>query len=160
MANYRDLFEYPSSPECPALTTEGIAAAEDVLGVQLPFAYLEMLRTCNGGKLKCNTFYTEQPTCTADPYIQMQDIIGIGGEYGIDARYGSDYLIEEWNYPRPGVVLWSDGQKAIMLDYRECARDGEPPVIWVDMDAHESERIVVLAPSFERFVEKLVESPE
>ena len=160
LINYRDLFEFPDSPECPELTTDAITSAQDVLGVRLPFEYLQVLKACNGGRLKRNTFYTEQATSWADDSVQMPDLMGIGGENGIDARYGSDYLIDEWNYPRPAIVLWSGGQTAIMLDYRRCGPDGEPPVIWVDMDAHESEQILVLSSEFGAFVERLVESPD
>jgi|SRR5579871_1221613 len=149
------LFLDPERPDCPPLTNDRIVCAEDTLSLRLPEAYLDVLRVCNGGKLRRNTYFTQAATSWAKNYIQVESLLGIGGERGIDSRYGSAYLIEEWGFPSSCVVLWAKGPLAVMLDYRECGPEGDPPIIWVDMDAHQGEQIVSLAPNFQTFIEEL-----
>ena len=46
-----------------------------------------------------------------------------------------------------------------MLDYTVCGPQGEPPVIWVDVQVGDEPEVVVLAPDFATFLSKLEEEP-
>jgi hypothetical protein len=47
-----------------------------------------------------------------------------------------------------------------MLDYSKCGTEGEPRVIWVDVETGGNEPYVaVLAPDFSTFLSKLLEHP-
>lgn len=144
----------------PALTDEMIESAEQELGFKLPDAYISLLRVKNGGRPRCNCYPMQVPTGWADDHIEIQAIFGIAGEWGIDGKYGSNYMIAEWGYPDVGVMIGmtpSAGHEAIMLDYSECGPQGDPTVIYVDVETPDGQpNIVTLAPDFEAFVKGLV----
>lgn len=155
------LFNDTAHPYGPPLTASMVEAAEAALGVRLPRAYISVLETCNGGDLRRTACPTSEPTSWHDDYVEIRDLMGIGGsDHCIDEELGSQYLIEEWGYPEPGVVLSSEGHTAFLLDYRECGPTGEPRVIFVDVDTDEEPHVVVLAPNFSAFIDALVWSSE
>jgi hypothetical protein len=143
------LFQSPDRPTCPPLTDAMVDAAETALGVKLPRAYVDALRHCNGGSLRRTALATEVATSWHDDYVEIRELLGIGGENGIDGPSGSRYLVEEWGYPHPSVVICSEGHTAFLLDYR----DGVPSVLYVDMRRGKEWTV---APNFETFLAGLV----
>ncbi|GAA0928089.1 hypothetical protein GCM10009557_93660 [Virgisporangium ochraceum] len=61
----------------------------------------------------------------------------------------------EWGLPSPVVLLSGDGHYWIALDYRTCGPAGEPPVVWLDVEAGQD---LPIAPDFHTFVERLTAS--
>jgi len=140
----------------PPLTDALVTSAERSLGLRLPPAYLEVLRTRNGGVPTARCFPTSFPTSWADDHVELSGLRGLGGTWGIDSEsaLGSHALVREWGYPDIGLVLCdmpSGGHDVIMLDYRGCGPAGEPSVAYVDEDRVPRE----LAPSFAGFVQGL-----
>lgn len=140
----------------PELSDERIEHAERKLGIQLPRAYLELLRRRNGGTPKRRCFRTERPTSWARDHFQIQSLLGIGYDDGIDGEFGSEYLVHEWGYPAIGVVVFdtpSGGHDTIMLDYSARGSQDEPRVVYVDEDRS----VMLAADSFAEFIAKLVD---
>ncbi|WP_253831275.1 SMI1/KNR4 family protein [Actinokineospora globicatena] len=116
---------------------EMVLAAEAELGYVLPRSYVELIRQTNGGLFKRRCCPVTFPTSWAPDHFEIRSLVGIGGERGIDTRFGSKYMIEEWEYPNVGIVICdlpSGGHDMVMLDYRECGPGGEPAVVYVDED--------------------------
>ena len=144
------------------VTDERVAEAERLLGYKLPGAYIELIRTKNGGSPVNGCFPVEEPTSWAEDHVAVSAICGLGGRWGIDSDdLGSRHMIDNWGYPDIGIVFGecpSAGHDAIMLDYSECGPQGEPRVIHVDVEMPEGEEPVrtFLAKDFETFVRGLV----
>ncbi len=148
------LFE-DNLPVCPPLTPEMVKQAEKTLGYKLPQSYLDALQEKNGAYLTCTAFPTDRPTNWANNHVCCQDLKGIGCEDGIDGSTGSQYLIDEWEYPNTGVVISCEGHTAFMLDYSLCGPQGEPSVVYVDTDPELE--VIPLAADFATFIAGLVE---
>jgi hypothetical protein len=141
----------------PKLTAELVSDAERQLGYRLPRAYIDLLFERNGGRPVRRCFPMTARTSWAEDHIKIDALVGIGGTVGIvdDDGLGSAYMIEEWGYPRIGVVICampSGGHDTIMLDYRECGPSGEPAVVYIDEDRS----IHPLARTFAEFLGSLV----
>lgn len=140
----------------PAIGDFMIRRAEASLGVRLPRAYVALLRQQNGGTPIRRCFPMTRSTSWAPDHFEVSTLLGLGFEEGIDGEYGSEYLIGEWGYPPIGVVIFdtpSAGHDTVMLDYRTCGSDGEPPIAYIDEDRNP----VVVAPNFDVFVDSLVD---
>lgn len=149
------LEEYVSEPP----TDELIASIEKELGYKLPASYIAMMKVHNGGIPVNTCFPTDDATSWADDHISITGIMGIGREkaYSLCGELGSPFMIEEWGYPDIGVVFCdcpSAGHDVVMLDYRECGKDGEPAVVHVDQE--DDYKITFLAPNFAAFIQGLV----
>nr|WP_138496493.1 SMI1/KNR4 family protein [Paenibacillus pinistramenti] len=147
--------EYVSAPP----TDELIAAVEHELGYKLPASYIHLMKQQNGGIPRNTCFPTAEPTSWAEDHAALSGIMGIGRDksYSLCGDLGSRFMIEEWGYPDIGIVFGdcpSAGHDVIMLDYRQCGRDGEPSVIHVDQEA--DYEITFLAENFESFIRGLV----
>ncbi len=154
--DYASYFSEDQEGECRKLMPSMVRTAETSLGYRLPKAYVNLLRVCNGGPLVRCAFDYPEVEGGQKRIEYMHSIMGIGKRDGINSRMGSDYLIEEWDYPNLGVVISSEGHTAVMLDYSKCGREGEPQVVWVDVELDEDDPCVdVLAPNFARFLEML-----
>lgn len=140
-----------TGPSGPTLNDSLIAAAEQNLGVKLPGAYLSLLRRQNGGSLNDEWFTTKQGF-----EFECQEIPGLGYPEGIDGEFGSNYIIEEWQYPEGVIYLTGDGHTGVCFDYRKCGSQGEPTIIWVDKESEEEHQI---APNFAAFL-KIVSKPQ
>jgi hypothetical protein len=95
-----------------------IQHAESILGYKLPAAYIDLLRTKNGGTPGLNCYPTEVPTGWAKDHVEINALFGIAGKWGIDNEYGSRYLIAEWEYPDVGIIIGqtpSAGPEGILL---------------------------------------------
>ncbi|GGH11718.1 SMI1/KNR4 family protein [Paenibacillus segetis] len=144
-------------------TDELIASVEEELGYKLPASYIHLMKQHNGGVPNTTCFPTEDPTSWAEDHIAITGIMGIGREksYSLCGDLGSLFMIEEWGYPDIGVVICdcpSAGHDVVMLDYRNCGRDGEPEVIHVDQE--NDYEITFLAQDFETFIRGLVSEDE
>ncbi|WP_139990899.1 SMI1/KNR4 family protein [Paenibacillus paridis] len=153
------LREYVSAPP----TDELIVSLEEELGYKLPASYISLMKQHNGGVPYPTCFPTEEATSWAEDHIAITGIMGIGRDksYSIGGDLGSSFMIEEWGYPDIGVVICdcpSAGHDVVMLDYRNCGRDGEPEVIHVDQE--DNYEITFLAEDFETFIRGLVSEEE
>ena len=152
--NWYALKEYVSDPPSDEL----IASVEEELGYKLPAAYIWLMKQHNGG-IPVNTCYPcDEPTCWSDDHVAITGIFGIGREKSCSlcGELGSQFMIDEWEYPAIGVAICdcpSAGHDMIFLDYRACGPQGEPAVVHVDQE--NDYKITHLADSFEEFVRGL-----
>ena len=152
--NWYALKEYISEPPSDEL----IASVEEELGYKLPAAYIWLMKQHNGG-IPVNTCYPcDEPTCWAEDHVAITGIFGIGREksYSLCGELGSQFMIDEWEYPAIGVAICdcpSAGHDMIFLDYRACGPQGEPAVVHVDQE--NDYKITHLADSFEEFIRGL-----
>ena len=152
--NWYALKEYVSDPPSDEL----IASVEEELGYKLPAAYIWLMKQHNGG-IPVNTCYPcDEPTCWAEDHVAITGIFGIGREKSCSlcGELGSQFMIDEWEYPAIGVAICdcpSAGHDMIFLDYRACGPQGEPAVVHVDQE--NDYKITHLADSFEEFIRGL-----
>ena len=152
--NWYALKEYVSDPPSDEL----IASVEEELGYKLPAAYIWLMKQHNGG-IPVNTCHPcDEPTCWAEDHVAITGIFGIGREksYSLCGELGSQFMIDEWEYPAIGVAICdcpSAGHDMIFLDYRACGPQGEPAVVHVDQE--NDYKITHLADSFEEFIRGL-----
>ena len=152
--NWYALKEYVSDPPSDEL----IASVEEELGYKLPAAYIWLMKQHNGG-IPVNTCYPcDEPTCWSDDHVAITGIFGIGREKScaLCGELGSQFMIDEWEYPAIGVAICdcpSAGHDMIFLDYRACGPQGEPAVVHVDQE--NDYKITHLADSFEEFIRGL-----
>lgn len=152
--NWYALKEYVSDPPSDEL----IASVEEELGYKLPAAYIWLMKQHNGG-IPVNTCYPcDEPTCWPDDHVAITGIFGIGREKSCSlcGELGSQFMIDEWEYPAIGVAICdcpSAGHDMIFLDYRVCGPQGEPAVVHVDQE--NDYKITHLADSFEEFIRGL-----
>jgi len=146
--------EYVGAP----VTNEMIESVQAELGYRLPKAYIELLRSQNGGIPGKTRHRTSQPTSWA------KDHIAITGIYGLDRKrpsslcgeFSSRFWIEEWGYPDIGIYFAdcpSAGHDMLCLDYRQSGPDGEPSVVHVDQEL--DYEITPVADNFEAFIRGL-----
>lgn len=152
--NWYALKEYVSEPPSDEL----IASVEEELGYKLPAAYIWLMKQHNGG-IPVNTCYPcDEPTCWAEDHVAITGIFGIGREKSCSlcGELGSQFMIDEWEYPAIGVAICdcpSAGHDMVFLDYRACGPQGEPAVVHVDQE--NNYKISHLADSFEEFIRGL-----
>lgn len=136
----------------PPLTDELVRDAEEMLGYKLPAAYLDLLRSQNGGLPRRRCILGGRRR------VEISGLYGVGGWYGVDnPERGSRPMIREWGYPEAGVVIAptpSGGHEAVMMDYSECGPAGEPRVVHVETEGG-APAVTVLAPDFVSFVAAL-----
>lgn len=154
--DYSSYFEEGQPGDCRPLKPSMVRLAEESLGYRLPKAYVRLLRVCNGGALKRNAFRMPKSADSDQRIEYIHDVMGIGKQAGINSKQGSKYLIREWDYPKIGVVIASEGETAVMLDYSQCGPEGEPKVVFVDVELGDDEPYVdVIAENFESFLQML-----
>ncbi len=138
-----------------------IDSIEKELGYMLPASYIALMKLHNGG-IPFNTCHTTpEPTSWAEDHIEITGIFGIGREksYSLCGDMGSQFMIDEWGYPRIGVCICdcpSAGHDMVMLDYRKCGKQGEPAVVHVDQEF--DYKVTFLAIDFETFIKGLTRS--
>lgn len=142
-----------------APSEELIAEIEKELGYKLPASYIWLMKQHNGGLPKRTAFPTTVSTSWASDHIAITGIMGIGRKniYSICGELGSQFMIDEWEYPAIGVAICncpSAGHDMVFLDYRECGIQGEPKVVHIDQEA--DYEITPLADNFEEFIRGLV----
>ncbi len=152
--NWYALKEYVSDPPSDEL----IASVEEELGYKLPAAYIWLMKQHNGGTPVNTCYPCDEPTCWAEDHVAITGIFGIGREKSCSlcGELGSQFMIDEWEYPAIGVAICdcpSAGHDMIFLDYRACGPQGEPAVVHVDQE--NDYKITHLADSFEEFIRGL-----
>lgn len=139
-----------------------VASIEAELGYKLPASYVALMRSQNGGSPVNTCHPTATPTGWAEDHVAISHFKAIGRAkaWSLCGELGSQFKIDEWDYPAIGVYFGdcpSAGHDMVALDYRQCGprcERGEPQVVHVDQDAGYA--ITVLAPDFESFVRGLV----
>lgn len=140
-------------------TDELIKEIEEELGYKLPDSYIWLMKQHNGGIPKNTDFPTKTRTSWAEDHIAISGIMGIGRNkpYSLcNKTGGSQYMIDEWEYPPIGVAICncpSAGHDMVFLDYSECGNDGEPKVVHIA--AEYGYKITPLADNFEMFIRGL-----
>ena len=91
--------------------------------------------------------------------IEICELFGMDKkkEYSLIGGMGSEFWMDEWEYPRIGVYFAScpsGGHDLVCLDYRQCGVDGEPQVVHIDQEM--DFKTVLLANNFEEFVRGLI----
>lgn len=121
------------------LTPERVAAAEEALGVRLPDDYVADLLACNGGVPEAPFHRTRFPTSWSEDGFEIDVVLGIGGELGIETPDGGAlYLAEEWGYPAGCIAFCltpAAGPDTVLFDYRTVGPQGPPTVVYFDGDA-------------------------
>lgn len=143
------------------LTDELLAEIEAELGFKLPDSYVYLMRQHNGGRPMNTCFPTDTPTSWSEDHIEIFGIFSIGRAAicSLGGVHGSQFWIDEWEYPPIGVAFCDTqtaGHEMVFLDYRECGPQGEPQVVHIDQEYDYA--ITVLAPDFESFIRGLVHS--
>ncbi len=144
---------------CEPVTTELIEKVESELGFKLPASYVQLMKMHNGGTPNKNSFPTQEPTCWAVDHVCITGIAAISFDknYSLCGEMGSKFMQEEWGYPEIGICICDTptaGHDMIMLDYRECGKEGEPKVVHVDQES--DFKITFLAENFEAFISGLI----
>ncbi len=142
----------------PAPTDISIASVEKRLGYRLPRSYIELMQLQNGGLPEKTAHPTTESTSWAEDHVAITGILGIGDAktYSLCGELGSQFMKDEWGYPKIGVYFAdcpSAGHDMICLDYRACGRSGEPQVVHVDQEF--DYKITFLADTFEKFIKGL-----
>lgn len=140
-----------------------ITKVESRLGYKLPQSYIVLMKNQNGG-IPINTcFPTNERTSWAEDHVAISVIMGIGFKkiYSICGGLGSQFMIDEWEYPNDGIYICtcpSAGHDMILLDYSKCGTEGEPTVVHVDQE-HDYKK-TLLANNFSEFIKGLVNESE
>lgn len=135
-----------------------IRDVEQELGYKLPASYIELMKQHNGGLVNRGWFPIRPDAHDFGDFIQITDILGIGREtpYSLCGRFGSRYLTEGWRHNADiGVAICNTikpGRALVFLDYRKCGVNGEPEVLYSDVDTGEEKTI---ARDFESFLRGL-----
>jgi len=140
------------------LTDEKVAAVERALGYTLPKAYVELMKSQNGGFPRKTNHRTKEPTSWAKDHVAITGIYSIGSAkpHSLCGDYRSQFWVGEWGYPPIGVYFAdcpSAGHDMLCLDYRECGPTGEPRVVHVAQGY--DYRITLVAEDFESFIRGL-----
>ncbi len=140
-------------------TDELINSIEKELGHKLPFSYIEFMKVQNGGIPYKNSFPTNERTSWVEDHVAVTGFLSIGKEkmYSLCGGLGSQFMIDEWGYPKIGVYFAdcpSAGHDMICFDYRKHGKNGEPQVVHIDQE--DDYKITFLANNFEKFVTGLV----
>jgi len=128
--------EYPMNEEV-------VKEAEEILGVQLPKLYIQLLHQQNGGELTYPYFELEFKDIDEEPFTirhHIGYIEGICFEKDDISIMSSKEMLEEEFLERKGisvlsnefVVLWSDYHHWLVLDYRITKEN--PPVLFIFED--------------------------
>lgn len=140
-----------------------VYAIQEKLGFKLPGTYVELMKQHNGGLLNRCWFPVKENAKTYQDYIQVTGILGIGSDvpYSLCGRFGSEFLLDGFESLKgAGIALMnsiSPARAMLMLDYRKCGADGEPEVLYVNLETSEE---CVVARDFEAFVRGLKTSLE
>lgn len=148
------------SPPNPVLTDELVQLAESELGVSLPVAYTDLLRSRNGGYIGSRLVPVSRKAISgviseyvSDGFVSVGSIFGIGDGTGGsgDIRH-TPYLINEWDLPEDLILIDGDGHTWIALDYRDH-KGSNPPVIFIESDTSSS---ITIADSFADLIASLI----
>ena len=84
----------------PPLTDDMVHRLRHSSGNKLPASYLRLLAVRNGGTPRRCCLPRPDTDSFSDGHIALSGLVGIGGQWGIDAEsLGSRDMIQEWGYP-------------------------------------------------------------
>ncbi len=140
------------------LEPELVESIERELGYKLPKSYIELLEFQNGGLPRNTCHVTTTETSWAEDHVAISGILAIDRvpTYSLCGQLGSQFMIEEWQYPPIGVYFAdcpSAGHDLLCLDYRNVGVRGEPSVVHVDQE--DNYKITFVAANFEAFIRGL-----
>lgn len=145
---------------CDFPTEEIIKEVEEQIQYKLPLSYIELMKSHNGGILKHVSCVLPdlEGFKESGKEILLEGIFGIGTQktYSLGGIFGSRFWIEDGGYPDIGVAICtccSEDQDMIFLDYRECGKEGEPCVVYINPEYDFA--IIKIAENFEEFIGKL-----
>lgn len=143
--------EYEAEPVTSVLAS----AVEAKLGYKLPFSYVELMQTQNGGLPTRACYGTKQRTSWAKDHVAITGIYGISESKPntLCGERGNQFWIDEWGYPPIGVYFAdcpSAGHDMLCLDYSVGGLSEKPRVVHVDQEL--DYRVTVLADTFEEFL--------
>lgn len=157
----------------PPLRTAWVRQTEKLLGVKLPQEYVRLLKRCNGGVARRDSYWFRDYQPCLGTRTRFRWIMGIPevadpGVYRSHTVADSHDFTGAWDLPKELIVftLHEADCHAICLDYRTCGKEGPPSLTFVDVDPYGDrvggERIgqydahvFPLADDFETFVEGL-----
>lgn len=142
----------------PPPDAEMIARVEARLGYRLPASYIALMRSQNGG-IPVTCCFPAGGIGWAEDHVMISAFKGIGESmlWSLCGGLGSRHKIDNWDYPDIGIYFGDTptvGHQMFALDYRDCGREGEPAVVFVNQER--DYRITRLADDFERFVRGLL----
>jgi hypothetical protein len=142
----------------PAPTPEQFRIVENLIGTQLPPAYIEFLQFANGGHPELDTFEVN--------HGEYHDEWGVSDFFYIlsDSEHSADLLdvVGRYHHRWPGAVR----------EMLPIANDGGDNLFYLDLSAEGKGRVVVhihdepgfpirpLANSFEEFIDNLMMNPD
>lgn len=141
-------FDVMDEWELEDLTDSTLKEAEDLLGVKLPFSFIELMQSQNGGRLFRNSFELDSEK------IEIDHLLGIGRKSN-EGILVTPYMIKEWELPSNIVLISGDGHSWVVLDYRH--EESEPCVSFIDAELGTDIR---LANNFEGFIDQLTRDSE
>jgi hypothetical protein len=113
------------------LEKEHVRQAEQLLGVVLPPAYLEVLEVQNGGYLYRKKIRPAQRPVrfwgTASTY-ELEMLCGLDPDRWDSLPKLLEVARQEWDLPQGLVPFAGDGHFWVCLDYRTCGSQGDPSV--------------------------------
>jgi hypothetical protein len=148
----RHYFDLNAEDRGPALDESELRRLEEVLGVRLPEALVEMLRIRNGGWMRYSAFPMSRRARDGTRVASFYELMGVDSDgCGL---FQIPYLRNEWGIPEWAVMLCGDGHAWIALDYR---RGDDPAVVWLAPADEEDAppEIIDLAPTFQTFLDGL-----
>lgn len=141
------VFKDPSKATSPQLSDALLAEVEAATSATIPPAFVELLRAeQNGGKLRRSLFPSDASGLEGG--AQVGYLLGLGGPRGVPTL---EILAKHWKYPVEGLLLVSEGARALLVDEASGA------VIYVDMKHPAGVLRVELAPDFGAFAAGLVD---
>lgn len=116
----------------PPLQQSDLDACQAALGVVLPSAYVELLRTQNGGFLK-HCAHPAPPNSWASNHVPVEYLPGIGEaarDEELPDLLGLQAQREPSGVPATLVLLAGDSRHFVALDYGAAGPTGEPGVVF------------------------------
>lgn len=138
-----------------AITDEMIKEAQNELGYQLPQSYLQFLKIQNGGIIHEHLIITDEPNDLYGDYLSITNIAGIDKQAKRRSIYYGKILIER-GFVDIGIYVCNllTDHDWLIMDYRECGKNGEPQISHICVDGDEP-HIQIIAKDFKTFIENL-----
>ena len=137
----------------PPVTDQLVSYAESQWGVVLPKIYVELIKIQNGG-------YTIK-TLPESVQSQIWGIPAIDGDFkgrtlfDIFEQVSDPETFRESADTRHVITLDGDGHWYLCMDYRKTGRNGDPEIVWIEVESGYEESHVI-APNFEEFLNLLI----
>lgn len=133
----------------PKVTPKLVEARKSALGIRFPETLLKIFRKQNGGRLTYPEFLVGGKT------YHLPDIPPLVGNWRIESlaeEYPdhAEAIKDDLGNPELIFPMFGDGQWFIALDYRDTDPDGEPSILYLDIER--GVRMETIAGSFDEFL--------